>query len=102
MKTQRHVIEVSQIKRQIGHDAPPWLPPFKRTSSARNFKPPVDGASLSISGEESEPSPSVSMTISESQKCMRQSYIFGHLMSMRHAYIVDGWSRRQPNIILVH
>ena len=44
----------------------------------------------------------MSMTISESQKCMRQSYIFGHLMSMRHAYIVDGWSRRQPNIILVH
>ena len=44
----------------------------------------------------------MSMTISESQKCMRQSYISSHLMSMRHAYIVDGWSLRQPNIILVH
>ena len=44
----------------------------------------------------------MSMTISESQKCMRQSYISSHLMSMRHAYIVDGWSRRQPSIILVH
>ena len=38
----------------------------------------------------------------EGQAGGRSSYISSHLMSMRHAYIVDGWSRRQPNIILVH
>jgi hypothetical protein len=35
-------------------------------------------------------------------RCMRRSYIFERLMSMRDAYTLPGWSPRPPNIILVH